>query len=396
MANPAIAYSWLHDQAPCHHCTDFTPPFFTLSRYADVAAALRDVATFPSEHGQGPRFSPPAGLLSDPPQHTHYRRLVQQAFTPRAIATMQDAVAALAARLLDELPQSAAAEHGAFDLHESFAFPLPVIVISDMLGVPAADRHRFKQWSDDSVTAMGAEDPSPWQASLAALAQYLLDHIRSERERLRSARQDAPTNLTASLITASIDGKRLTDEEIQGVVSQLLVGGNETTTSLITNVVWRLLEQPERWHAVRSDRTLVAAALEESLRFDPPVLGLYRTVSADTVLHGVTMPANSKVLLHYAAANRDPRVFDAPNAFALDRESSRHLAFGLGVHFCLGAQLARLEASCALNALLDRFPNLTLVNSGERIAPFFLWGRKTLPVAPEPQAIRTDIGSKQS
>ncbi|MFK7914841.1 MAG: cytochrome P450 [Pseudomonadales bacterium] len=374
MADPACAYRWLHEQAPCHHDRDFEPPFFTLSRYQDVADALRNITLFVSEHGQGPRFTPPAGMLSDPPMHTHYRKLVQQAFTPRAIAALQDDVDQLARRLLHELPTAES-----FDLHEHFAFPLPVIVISDMLGVPSADRALFKRWSDASVTAMGAEDPSPWLDELTALSDYLLEHIRSERRRLQS--NNGQHNLTRGLISANIDGASLTDEEIRGVVSQLLVGGNETTTSLITNAVWRLLQTPQLWQALQADRSRIDVALEESLRFDPPVLGLYRTTSVDTNLHGVPVPANSKVLLHYAAANRDPAVFSDPDQFRLDRSSQRHLAFGLGVHFCLGAQLARLEARCALSALLDHFSELQLQGDGERIAPFFLWGRKRLPLS---------------
>ena len=374
MADHACAYRWLHEYAPCHYNGDFDPPFFTLSRYQDVASALRNIAHFASEHGQGPRFTPPAGMLSDPPQHTHYRKLVQQAFTPRAVAALSDNIERLARRLLNELdaPET-------FDLHEQFAFPLPVIVISDMLGVPSTDRALFKRWSDASVTAMGAEDPTPWQDDLTALNDYLLEHIRSERRGLQSNK--TRNNLTRGLIEASIDGTRLTDEEIRGVVSQLLVGGNETTTSLITNAVWRLLQTPQLWQAVQADRSLIAIALEESLRFDPPVLGLYRTTTTAITMHGVSMPANSKVLLHYAAANRDPAVFPEPDEFRLDRHGQRHLAFGLGVHFCLGAQTARLEAKSALTALFDHFAELTLLGDGERIAPFFLWGRKSLPLA---------------
>lgn len=373
MADPAQAYAWLHTQSPVHYCADFDPPFFTLSRYDDVARALQDIDTYSSEHGQGPRYTPPAGMLSDPPQHTRYRRLVQQAFTPRAVAQMAETVTALAQRLLRELGTVTS-----FDLHEDFAFPLPVIVISEMLAVPSTDRHLFKRWSDASVAAMGATDPTPWTGELTALADYLLDHIRAERKHLQ--RNAEPGNLTARLVAARIDGIGLADEEIRGVVSQLLVGGNETTTSLITNAMWRLLEAPALWQQLHSDRALVNRALEESLRFDPPVLGLYRTVRRDTTLHGVTMPANSKVMLHYAAANRDASVFSDPNQFRLDRQDKRHLSFGLGVHFCLGAQLARLEAQCALTALLDQFATLALNNSGERIAPFFLWGRKRLPL----------------
>jgi len=366
---PSVAYAHLLTERPVHYFADFDPPFHTLSRHADVQWALRDIDTFSSEFGQGPRFTPPAGMLSNPPQHTFFRSLVQQAFSPRAIEAMRSRVEALAEELLDDCPA------GEWDLHDAFAFPLPVIVIAEMLGVPADDLHLFKHWSDASVAAMGAADPSAYAAELADLANYILARIRERRA--------APGggDLIDGLVRARQDGKGLADEEILSVVNQLLVGGNETTTSLITNAVWRLLERPALWQRVVAEPGLVDRALEESLRFDPPVLGLYRSTTRALELHGARIPKGAKVMLHYAAANRDPRVWDDPNAFSLDRPAQRHLSFGMGVHFCLGAQLARLEAGIALRALAARCPDLLLVSAGQRILPWFLWGRRHLPVA---------------
>lgn len=368
LADPAIAHAWLLEQAPVYLEQRFDPPFYVLSRYADVNAALRDIDTFSSEFGQGPRFTPPRGMLSDPPQHTFFRSLVQQAFKPAAIEAMRTRVLGLAADILEAVPAS-----GEWDLHEDFAFPLPVIVISEMLGVPKEDRHLFKRWSDASVAAMGAEDPSVYATDLMALGNYLLDAIREHRQ------HPERDNLIATLVRARQGDRGLDDEEIQGVLSQLLVGGNETTTSAITNMVWRLLERPALWDRVVREPACRESALEESLRFDPPVLALYRNTTRDVTLHDVSIPRGSKVMMYYAAANRDPRVWDNPDEFDIDR-TGRHLSFGLGVHFCLGAQLARLEALCALEALVTRFPGLRLVSAGERIPPFFLWGRKRLPV----------------
>ena len=365
---PSVAYAHLLTERPVHYFADFDPPFYTLSRHADVQAALRDIDTYSSEFGQGPRFTPPAGMLSNPPQHTFFRSLVQQAFSPRAIEAMRGRVEALAEELLDARPA------GEWDLHDAFAFPLPVIVIAEMLGVPARDLHLFKRWSDASVAAMGAANPSAYESELADLANYILARIRERRA--APGRGD----LIDGLVQAQQDGKRLADEEILSVVNQLLVGGNETTTSLITNAVWRMLERPALWQRLVAEPGLVGQALEESLRFDPPVLGLYRSTTRAVELHGARIPKDAKVMLHYAAANRDPEVWDDPNTFSLDRPTQRHLAFGLGVHFCLGAQLARLEAGSALQALVRRCPNLRLVNSGQRITPWFLWGRRRLPV----------------
>jgi cytochrome P450 len=370
LQNPAASYGHLLEAAPVYWCRDFKPPFCILSRYDDVSRALRDIETFSSEFGQGPRFTPPAGMLSDPPQHTFFRSLVQQAFTPRRIAELADRIAALAEELLD-----AVQSHDRWDLHDDFAFPLPVIVIAEMLGVPSTDIHRFKDWSDASVAAMGSEDPSAFQGALQEMAGYLLREIA-----VRRGRSPAGSDLIARLVEAREEGRGLSDTEILGVVTQLLVGGNETTTSLISNAVWRLLERPAAWARLVGDPGLAERVIEESLRYDPPVLGLFRNTTRDVRLHGERIPAGTKVMLHYAAANRDPRAFEDPDTFDFDRDRRRHLAFGLGVHFCLGAQLARLEATTALATLARRCPDLELLDAGERIAPFFLWGRRKLPV----------------
>jgi cytochrome P450 len=373
LADPSSGYRHLLHDAPVHRCDDFDPPFYTLSRYRDVEAALRDIDTFSSEFGQGPRFTPPAGMLADPPQHTFFRGLVQQAFTPRAIEALEARITTLADELLD------AAGRDVFDLHDDYAFPLPVVIIAEMLGVPPQDLHRFKHWSDASVAAMGSERPEAYAADLQALAAYLLEQIQRARQ------PGAAETLVTRLVRAEASGRRLEDDEILSVLTQLLVGGNETTTSLITNAVWRLLAAPALWQRVVADPALVPVAIEESLRYDPPVLGLFRNTTRALTLHGVEIPAGSKVMLHYGAANRDPAVFEEPDMFSLDRPPRRHMAFGLGVHFCLGAQLARLEARIALARLIERCPDLTLVSAGERITPFFLWGRRRLPVRVEPQ-----------
>lgn len=370
LADPASGYRHLLEEAPVCWVRSFDPPFCILSRYHDVDAAIRDIETFSSEFGQGPRFTAPAGMLSDPPQHTFFRSLVQQAFTPKAIAAMGYRIEQRAHALLDEV-----SARRAWDLHDDYAFPLPVIVIAEMLGVPETDIHRFKEWSDASVAAMGAEDPAPYAADLRSMAAYLLEQIRERRGRAVPG-----DDLVSQLVNAREAGRGLIDTDVLGVVSQLLVGGNETTTSLVTNAVWRLLRRPELWRRLVGAPGLVDRIIEESLRYDPPVLGLFRNTTRDVTLHGEVIPAGTKVMLHYAAANRDPRVFDGPDRFDIDADRRRHFSFGLGVHFCLGAQLARLEARTALLSLAARCPGLELVNDGERIAPFFLWGRRRLPV----------------
>ena len=375
LANPGLAHSALVVNEPVHYFPDFDPPFYTLSKYHDVEDALRDIELFSSEHGQGPRFTLPMGMLSNPPQHTFFRNLVQQAFTPKVIAALGERIERLSYELLDDIP-----DPDRFELHDDYAAPLPVIVICELLGIPAGDRVQFKTWSDAQVAAMGASDPAQYEGQMEGLAAYLMNSIPTRRGKL-DAGHGIDDDLIARLVKVREHGEGLDDAQVLSVVSQLFVGGNETTTSLITNAVWRLLEDPARWRTLANNPDLIDSAIEESLRYDPPVLGLYRTVTRDVVLRGVSIPADSKVMLNYAAANRDPEVFDAPNEFRLDRPSQRHLSFGLGVHFCLGTQLARLEARTALSSLLKRYPELALVNDGERIAPFFLWGRRHLPVA---------------
>jgi len=372
LADPGPGWLGLLRDEPVHLYDRFDPPFYTLSRHADVLAALRDIETFSSEFGQGPRFTVAGGLLADPPEHTRFRKLVQRAFTPSQIESLRPRIDSIAHALLDEHSGER------LELHDAYACPLPVIVIAELLGVPPEDRVDFKRWSDVMVEAMGLEDPSPLAEDMLALARYL--------ERAIAERRDAPKpgdDLITRLVQESEEAEGISDRQILGVVSQLLVGGNETTTSLITNAVWRLLERPERWEQLRADPSLLAELLEESLRFDPPVLGLFRTTTRDVELHGVCIPKDSKVMLCYAAANRDPEAFEKPDDFRLDRspeELRRHLSFGHGVHFCLGAALARLEASLALEILMERKPKLSLEGPGKRIPPFFLWGRQQLPL----------------
>ena len=397
LADPANGYGELLGRCPVHHFSDFDPPFYTLSRFADVEAALRDIETFSSEFGQGPRFTQPVGMLCDPPQHTFYRGLVQRAFTPRMIESLRPRVRALATALIDTVCARGAASVD-FDLHDAFAFPLPVVIIAELLGVPTTDMERFKHWSDVQVAAMGAKDPRPYAEDQAAFFAYLVQRLQQAREIAQRTPQrqqptpvgtagvtalaeaaEQPENLLVYLAGARDNGELLPEAQLLSVLSQLLVGGNETTTSLITNAMWRLL-QFGLWPEVVAHPELIDAAVEESLRFDPPVLSLYRNTTREVRLHDVTIPQGAKVCLHYAAANRDPDVFTAPDRFDLHRPRQRHLAFGLGVHFCLGAPMARLEAHVALATLAQRLPQLSLLNDGERIAPFFLWGRRRLPV----------------
>ena len=376
MADPANGHEYLLKQCPVHHCADFDPPFYTLSRYADVENALRDIETYSSHFGQGPRFTEPAGMLCDPPRHSHYRKLVQKAFTPKAVEALRPTVVKLVNELVDDI----LAGGDEFELHDDFAFPLPVVIIAGMLGVPADDLDKFKSWSDQSVAAMGSPEPESFADDLAKFQGYMLNHLKTRQQQIVDG-ESIPDDLLTIIATATTEsGEPILQSDALSMLNQLLVGGNETTTSLITNMMWRLLEESAHWQAIVDDASLIESAVEESLRFDPPVLGLYRNVTRDVILHGETIPEGSKVYINYAAANRDEEVFERPDQFDLRRPVHRHMAFGLGVHFCVGAPTARLEAEVALAVLRERVPNLKLIDSGERITPFFLWGRRRLPV----------------
>lgn len=377
LRDPGSGHRQLLDACPVHRFDGFDPPFYTLSKYADVEAALRDIDTFSSHYGQGPRFTEPVGLLCDPPQHTRYRQLLQQAFTPRRIEALREPIVTLTDQLIAEVLATKAEE---FDLHDDLAFPLPVIIIARMLGVPTADLDKFKFWSDVSVAAMGAPDPTRYANDQADFMRYMQNHVRARRQALERGEQ-VPEDLLSVIAGPQDDDGWLPETDVLSMFNQLLVGGNETTTSLITNAVWRLLQNRDLWLELVDNPELVESIVEESLRFDPPVLGLYRNTTRAVELHGEIIPQGSKVLLNYAAANRDPAVFRDPDTFDPHRPKQRHLAFGLGVHFCLGAPMARLEAELALRALARQMPGLRLLGDGERITPFFLWGRRKLPVA---------------
>lgn len=391
LADPMRAYNELREQCPVHQFTNFSPPFATITRYDDVVAVLKDTDVWSSRYGQTPQFTRSRGLNTDPPDHTEFRKLFQRGFTPRMIGRLEDEVTDLANALIDPMV------NGSFrdgDLHDLYACPLPVIVIAKLLGVPPGDLAQFKQWSDDLVACFNSPDPHAADAIRAELDAYFQAAIDERRAMLVDAGIDEPDeehlgtivphDLISGFVVATYQGRRLTDDELHSVLIQLLAGGNETTTSLITNCMLRLLEVPSRWEAVKADPSLVDVAIEESLRFDPPVLGLFRTSLEPVCLHGVDLPARTKLMVTYAAANRDPSVFSDPDTFRLDRETDelrRHLSFGLGHHFCPGASLSRLEARATLRLFVERLPGMRLNGSPERIAPFNLWGRRRMPIA---------------
>jgi len=383
MEDPFPAYAELRATCPVHRRTE-APPFVTLTRHTDVIDAVRDVATFSSRGGQGPLPSDVIALFDDPPSHTFFRRLVNKAFTPRSVQVRQPMIE----ELVDELVEAMARTPGRrADLHDALAMPLPMIVIARMLGVAEELGPTFKRWSDAQVAGLGDRNHDEQRRARREMNEYFLAEIARRRAAL-AAGEPLSDDLVSSLVAASQQEERpITDDELLSLLVQLLVGGNETTTSLVTNLVWRLLQDRSLWEAVVADRSLVEVAVEESLRFDPPVLGLFRTTACPVQVAGEELAAGEKVQLLWASANRDAAIWEDPDRFRLDRDvatlRSRHLSFGFGLHVCPGAPLSRLEARLALEALVRRLPDLRLDPDGstERIEPFLLWGRRRLDVA---------------
>jgi cytochrome P450 len=383
LADPFPVYAALRERCPVHHHPGFGERgFYTVTRYDDVVALSKDVDRWSADWGQGPIYVKEGGLRSDPPEHTRYRRLITGAFTPSRTAALTAFVEASAGALVDRF-----AAAGEVDLVGAFAVPLPLDVIAHVLGVPADRGAEFKAWSDEFMAGQNNADPEVQGAARAKIDAYFVEELGQRRGRLAAApgadpMSVLPDDVLTSLLLADNDGRPFTDDELLPLLLLLLVGGNETTTSLLGNLVRRLLELG-LWEQVVADPSLWDAAIEESLRLDPPVLGLFRTAQGDQHVHGVTVPADAKVQGLYAAANRDPAVFERPDSFRLDRtarEARQHLSFGVGIWFCPGAALARIEARAALRQLGERLPGLRLVGAVERTDSFMMWGPKALPV----------------
>jgi cytochrome P450 len=340
------------------------PGLYDVFGYPEVRTALSDHAVYSSARAMG--GASPIGdslIATDPPRHRQLRSIIDRAFTPRAVQALGPRIAQLADELLDGFSGPE------LDFVETFAIPLPVLVIAELLGVPARDRADFKRWSDAVLTG----DPS----GMREMIGYFQGLIAARR-----AAGTIAGDLLGALLAAEGEGQRLTESELLGFCVLLLVAGNETTTNLIGNTVQILSEQPAlRAHLV-ADPTLWPSAIEESLRFRSPVQCIFRATVADTQLGGQDLPAGSFLRVWIGSANRDEAIFPAAATFMPERTPNRHLAFGVGIHFCLGAPLARLEAQIALTALYRRFPELRAI-PGRRIdylPNLVVHGPTTLPV----------------
>lgn len=362
--HPYDVYRRLRDSAPVHRITgpDGTPAWL-VTRYDDVREALADPRlALDKRHASAGTYKgfslPPAldaNLLNmDPPDHTRVRRLVGRAFTPRRVQRLRAPIRRTADALLDAL-----GPHGSADLVASYAAPLPITVICDLLGIPDEHRFDFRVWTDSLV----APDPARPEAGKEAVVAMLGYFTRL----LRDKRAEPGDDLLSDLIAVRDDGDRLSEDELMSLAFLILFAGYENAVQLIGNSVLALLSHPDQLAALRRDPGLLPGAVEEFARYEgPALLAIRRFPVEDVTIGGVTVPAGETVWVSPAAANRDPARFPDPDRLDLGRDAGGHLALGHGIHYCLGAPLARAETEIALAALLERFPDLALADGGLR------------------------------
>ena len=293
-------------------------------------------------------------LLLDPPDHTRLRGLVSKAFTPHTVEGLRPRIQQVVDELIDDVQAK-----GAMEVVEDLAYPLPVVIICEMLGVPPSDHERFKDWSRDLARGLDPDFVQPVEALERRFETVLAFH-EYFRELIARRRSDPGDDLLTALVHAEEAGDTLTEDEVLGTCTLLLVAGHETTVNLIGNGVLALLRHRDQLEKLWADRTLVKSAVEEILRFDPPVQFDARVAMAEIEVGGVTVGQGEQPILILAAANRDPKQFDAPDTFDITRADNRHVSFGHGLHFCLGAPLARLEGQIALGTLVGRLPLMEL------------------------------------
>ena len=360
--NPA--HLWMRGEQPEHPVSlDEKTGFWNVYGYQEALSILSDPAVFSSDTSRvfpvpiDPSLTEGNLVQMDPPDHRQLRRLVSHAFTPKLVAGLAPRISELTHELVDAM-----AGRDRIELVSDLAYPLPVTVIAEMLGVPASDRDLFRLWVEqlfDPDNQISLATPAEDQARAveaavegnAPMRDYILGHAAERRTRPRE-------DLLTQLVQAEADGERLTDDQVVNFAILLLVAGHITTTLLLGNTILCLDAHPEQAAGLRADRSKLPAAIEESLRFLSPFAVAIRATSTDVEIAGTPVPRDQLVAVWLAAANRDARQFADPHAFDIDREPNAHLGFGRGIHFCLGAPLARLEGRIVLDVLLDRLPQL--------------------------------------
>jgi cytochrome P450 len=357
--NPYPAYDQMRSAAPVFH----VPPFdlWLIFDFEGVKRAYVDHDIFSSDLSHVPGQGNPGEwfIFFDPPRHTKLRALIAKAFTPSVVANLEPRIRELSRQLLDET-----IECGEMDLATDFAVPLPMRVIAELIGVPAADWPRYKRWSDTILKIANTISRDEEAARTIQDYRAVTDEMRAWLPALIAQRQAAHgDDLLTRLVDAEVDGQRLTSEELLGFVQLLLVGGQETTANLINNAILCFIECPDQLARLRATPHLLPTAIEEVLRFRSPLQWMPRATTRDVEMHGQVIPAGKLVLPLIGSANRDPKQFRDAGRFDITRDPNPHIAFGHGIHACLGAPLARLEARIALTDFLERAEDFELASN---------------------------------
>jgi cytochrome P450 len=365
-------YDWYQKMSKIHAVYfDTARVSWLVFRYDDVQRLLLDTRTFSSQRGPNPDgtldpINSGSILGMDPPRHGQLRSLLTQAFTSRAIARLEPRITSIVHSLLDQVQA-----RGEMDIVDDLAFPLPITIIAELLGVSTSDRDHFRQWSADFVGA----DYALRLVAAKKIAHYFQTLIEQRRKEPRE-------DLISDLLIAEIDGARLPESDLLGACLLLLIAGYETTTGLISNAIVCFDEHPDALHQLITQPELLPSAIEEVLRYRAAVHTVTRVATVDTVFCDKEIKAGELVLPLFASANFDERQFPNPERFDIQRTPNRHFGFGYGIHFCLGASLARLEARIALEAILERLPNMQRIQSIplELKPSFFIYGLKHVSI----------------
>lgn len=350
--DPYPTYDRMRANGPAHRMRLINA--WILTRYEDVDMVLRDHRRFLKDDSI---IEYRSMLNSNPPDHTRLRTIVSKAFTPRSVAELHPRIERVVNELLDDVEGE-----GRFDLIEKFAFPIPITVIAEMLGVPPEDRDIFEEWSNDISLVIEPYQTEEQEARVNRASEELFEYFEVIMELRRREPQD---DMITALMNAEEEGDKLTHDELLGTLMLLLVAGNETTRNLIGNGTLALLRHPDQLRRLRDNPDLLDSAVNEMLRYDSPVQLDGRFAEEDIDIGGTRIPAGERMICAIGAANRDPAAFTNPNVLDIGRREKSHISFGRGIHHCLGAPLAMMEGRIAFAALLDRFSSIELVSEPE-------------------------------
>jgi cytochrome P450 family 142 subfamily A polypeptide 1 len=367
--DPWEEYAWLRRHAPVWW--DARNGFWVVTRHADVTFVSTNPELFCSRHGYRPNVGPDPSLISlDPPRHTEVRRSINRGFTPRMVAVLEPHVRDIVTRTLDAVIAA-----GRCDFVQDVATPLPMLVIAELLGYPHDDWRSLQRWSDDMNTGDASR---PLESVLRAYEEFCAYHDPIAARKARHAEND----LISKLLHAEADGEPLTHDDVLRTALLLLVGGNETTRNTVAGAMLALMQHPEAYARLVRHPEELPVAIEEFLRWVTPIMNFRRTAVHDIELDGTPIRAGDQVLMIHGAANRDETVFAAPDVFDPRRDPNPHLAFGVGTHFCLGANLARLEIRVMFEELLRRLPDVRLAPGAvpTRYPSTFIRGWSSMPV----------------